>query len=113
MTTPTETVAYTALYAVDRLEDRVNGEAEARSYLAGQFHETISELVDFAVEAHVAITISEANIDVLTKNLERLTDLFHQSLTISDERFVAQRTAIQAVWEATKTRPSRWSRLFG
>ena len=108
-----ETVAYTALYGVDRLDDRVNGEAEARSHLAGQFHEALAELVDFAVESHTAVTLSEANIEVLTRDLARLTDLFEQSLKISDDRFVAQRTALQAVWEATRPRPSLWQRIFG
>ena len=95
------------------LEDRVQGEAEARSHLAGQFHEAVAELVEFAVDAHVAITLSEANIDVLTRDLARLTDLFEQSLKISDDRFVAQRTALQAVWEATRPRPSILSRIMG
>jgi hypothetical protein len=103
---------------VNRVAERVNGEAEARSNLAGQFHEELAELIEFRREAHEAITLNEANITALTANVARLGEamteadiLDNKHIQFSGERFQALSTALQAVWEVTQPRPSRWSRL--
>ena len=104
--------AHTAVALID-LEERVNGEAEARSNLAGQFHEALAELVNFTQEAHVAVTLNEANITALQSIQERLIDAFDEYIVYSTERMDALSTALQAVWNVTQPRPSLWGRLFG
>lgn len=93
------------------LDERVNGEAEARAHLAGQFHEALPQIIQFAKAAHQSIEIAEANIFALTKQHERLTTLVEQHVQHTTARDDALATALQAVYEITKPRPSRWSRL--
>lgn len=97
------------------LQARVNDEAEARSHLAGQFHEAIAELKSFAIDAHTVIEINEANVFALTKQHERLIDTVAKYVEHTDARMDAISTALQAVWEATKPmpRPTLWRRIFG
>jgi hypothetical protein len=93
------------------LEDRVQGEAEARSDLAGQFHEALADLITFTQEAHEAVMLNEANITALQSIQARLIDAFDEYIVYSTKRMDALSTAVEAVWNVTKPRPSRWQRF--
>jgi hypothetical protein len=95
------------------LEDRVQGEAEARSDLAGQFHEALADLITFTQEAHEAVMLNEANITALQNIQARLIDAFDEYIVYSTNRMDALSTAVEAVWNVTKPRPSILSRILG
>jgi hypothetical protein len=95
------------------LEDRVQSEAEARSDLAGQFHEALGDLITFTQEAHEAVMLNEANITALQSIQARLIDAFDEYIVYSTKRMDALSTAVEAVWNVTRPRPSILSRILG
>jgi xanthine dehydrogenase molybdopterin-binding subunit B len=94
------------------LEDRVQGEAEARSDLAGQFHAALVELVEFAENAHARIAEQDERIVRLASQVAQLIQITDEIAAGADTRFKALSTAIEAVWNVTKPRPSRLRRFW-
>jgi len=78
----------------------------------------VGQLGAFAEGARPAITLAEANIEVLTEQvltltnmLETLTNYTVRHFEKTEEIVTAQSVAIRAVWDVTKPRPSHWQRI--